>query len=214
MYVLVGALLISFLLSARRISNRAKIFAIVMMIPFVVYILNYATARNLQTTSEEIGETSLVYRYVELGLGFEKLSATNAWIFGAGYADGFVNPFAQIGGIDSYYLHNGYASIVYNYGITGGVAWLALIAAILVFLTRHLKDIRSNTTLTFLTFYLVGQLAANYSSGIFNRERNATFCFLFAFSLLERSVQFARDNGRPRRSLPVTCPPRNDPKIS
>jgi len=204
MYVFLATLFLSFLFSFRRISLKAKLFVFAMLIPFVVYIVNYSLVRTLQTTSNEGVETSLVYRYVETGLGFEKLAETNNWIFGIGYSDGFINPFSDVIIKETYYLHNGYASIIYNYGIVGGIAWFIFIVAILLFLFNHYSEIKSNPIYIFITFYIIGQLVANYSSGIFNRERNATFCFLFAFSLLEKGIRSLRTNDNSQYSKKIS----------
>ena len=185
MFVLIAVLGLSYLILAKQMMFKYRLFFIILAIPVIIIIYSYTTQRNEQTQSASGEETSLLYRYAELGMGFDKINSEDKWIFGEGYADGFYNPLALAGSEETYYLHNGYASILYNYGVIGAIAWLALILSIIYFIIINFKINNSNPFFVLIALYLLGEMVNNYSSGIFNRERNATFCFLFAFALLE-----------------------------
>ena len=123
-----------------------------------------------------------------MGYGLDKMEEAGNWFLGVGYADGFLNPLAPDEEQETYFLHNGYASIFYNYGILGSLAWLTLILSVAVFVMKRLSDCRRELLFVMLSLYLLGQLVVNFTSAIFNREISATFCFILAVDLLERIV--------------------------
>lgn len=187
MYVLLGCLLFYTVYMFSRMTWKARSLALLTAIPLMLVIYLYAQQRNPETESPVGEESSLVYRLVEAGIGIEKLDQDDAWLCGIGYRDGIVNPWGGIqGGQETYLLHNGYVSILYNYGIVGSIAWAYLIVSVSVFVIRHYSQNKNSGLYVILGLYLFGQLVVNYSSGIFNREQPVTFCYLFAISLLEK----------------------------
>jgi len=184
MYVLLGCLLLYTVHMFSRMTWKARSLALLTAIPLILVIYLYAQQRNAQTEGPEGEESSLVFRLFEAGLGMEKLDQDNAWVYGIGYRDGIVNPWG--GNQDTYILHNGYAGILYNYGIVGSIAWIYLIFSVSAFVIRHYSQNKASGLYLILGLYLFGQLVVNYSSGIFNREQPVTFCYLFAISLLEK----------------------------
>ena len=188
LYVLLGvvALFGAYSISVKR--EKGTIWLAMLLIPIFVYVGRFIEARNLETATEAGSDSSLAYRFIELGFGFDKQDEKGNWILGVGYNDGFVNPAAIPGDQETYFLHNGYASILYNYGIVGSVAWLALILYVGVFVVKRVSNCRRNLLFILLSLYFLGQLLVNFSSGIFNREFSATFCFILAVDLLERAV--------------------------
>jgi hypothetical protein len=189
-FVLLACLLAYFLRIMRNLSWRVRTVTILASLPLILIMYSYTSERNAQTESVEGEESSLVFRLVEAGLGIEKLSSDDAWLFGVGYRDGILNDWGGVdGGQNTYFLHNGYVSVLYNYGLAGAVAWLSLIVGVIAYIIRNLRGNKDNALFVILALYLLGQLAVNYSSGIFNREPPVTFCFFFALALLETVVQ-------------------------
>jgi hypothetical protein len=186
MYALLFTLGLFFISSFRRLRRATRTWFVLAGIPVVFLVYQYSVMRDTDTVFEEGGGKSVGYRFLEAGLGLEKLANTGNWLFGVGYADGFINPFATEEGQSTYYLHNGYVSILYNYGIIGVVAWGVLLISIILFIVRHYRASRGDLLFLILSFQLLGQLIQNFSSGIFNREPSATFAFIFAFCLLEK----------------------------
>jgi hypothetical protein len=177
--------------------EKSTVWVALLLIPIYIYVSEYSAQRNLETASETGSDSSLAYRFIEMGYGLDKLAETGNWLLGVGYSDGFLNPLASDGEQETYFLHNGYASIVYNYGIVGSFAWLALILSVAVFVMKHIWDLRRELLFVMLSLYLLGQLVVNFSSGIFNREISATFCFILAVDLLERVVSIRRESNDP-----------------
>jgi oligosaccharide repeat unit polymerase len=183
--------------------EKGAIWVAMLLIPISVYVSRYIAERNLETASETGSDSSLAYRYIELGYGFDKLDEKGNWLLGVGYNDGFLNPVATPGEQETYFLHNGYASILYDYGIVGTLAWLALILYVAVFIMKRILNNRRNLLFIMLSLYFLGQLVVNFSSGIFNREISATFCFILAVDFLERAVIVSRESSLPSPGL---CP--------
>jgi hypothetical protein len=188
MYVLVSTILVFGALSFHRSQSKSKLWLLVATLPLMYFVYQYTVVRGSETTTIEGDNTSIEYRLLEAGLGIEKMESAGAWVFGVGYADGFINPFAPEPGQETYFLHNGYLSIVYNYGIVGSIVWLFLVYMVLRFIARNFRQHRRDDLYVIISAHLIGQLIQNVSSGIFNREPSATFCFLFAFSVLEIST--------------------------
>jgi hypothetical protein len=202
MYVLLGCLLLYFIHMFSGMTRRARSVALLTTIPLILVIYLYAQKRNAETETPEGDESSLVYRLVEAGAGIEKLDQDNAWLCGIGYRDGMLNPWGGTpGGLETFFLHNGYVSILYNYGIVGSIAWGYLIVSVSAFVIRHYSQNRTSGLYVILGLYLFGQLAVNYSSGIFNREPPVTFCYLFAVSLIEKITLASRARQEPRGGL-------------
>jgi hypothetical protein len=191
LYMLIFTVGSSFIVLYKRFGIAARVLFFLLLIPVGIFMYSYISQRNEETANVN-GETSLLWRTIEIGFGAEKMISEGKIVFGIGYNDCFWNPLGEKGSEETYYLHNGYASIVYNYGLVGAAVWLLLIGSILKFLFQEIKFFKSDPFFVFISFFLLGQLAVNYSNGIFNRERNATFCFLFAFALLERYVQLKK----------------------
>lgn len=192
LFVLLGCLGLYLLRFWKRVSHGTKLAMIVLLLPFAFYVYEYTIERNAETVRDE-GDSSLTYRLLEAGLGLEKLAGDDSWIWGVGYADGFLNPWGgQVGGQETYFLHNGYISILYNYGLVGSAVWLAFIVTLLAYMIRHYRDNRTNSFYVLITLYLLGQLVVNFSSGVFNREPAAPFCFFFALVLLEKVTRYSK----------------------
>ncbi|MBX2989878.1 MAG: O-antigen ligase family protein [Bacteroidetes bacterium] len=192
LFVLLACLGIYLLRFWSRLHLKAKLVLFVLLLPFLFYIYSYTVERNIETTESDETDTSLVYRLIEAGMGIDKLTIDDSWIWGIGYADGFLNEWGGVvGGQETYFLHNGYLSILYNYGVVGSIAWTLLMLTVLVFIVRYLKRMWRSPIYVLLSLYLVGQFVVNYSSGVFNREPSVTFCFFLALALLEKTVKYS-----------------------
>ncbi len=160
---------------------------VVLPILFVVYA--YTVQRDQDTISDQGEESSLVYRVLEADMGLTKLDETGGWLFGVGYADGFLNPLATEGQQETVLLHNGYVSILYNYGIVGVIAWSALIFAVLRMVATNVRALWANTLGFLLAVFLIQQLILNFFQGVFNRGTEPLVCFILALALLERLLE-------------------------
>lgn len=185
LYTILAITILYITLSLNKLSNLNKALSMTLLTGMFIAIYFYTEQRNIETANVIGVDSSLFYRWVETNIGLEKLMYENKLLFGIGYLDGILNPLAPIDK-ETYFLHNGYVSILYNYGMVGTLVWLIFLLSILKFIAKNIRSIISHKLKLLISLYLIGQLFVNYTNGIFNRDISATFCFIFALVLLEK----------------------------
>jgi hypothetical protein len=158
-----------------------KINFIIIFISFLIFIVQYYSNTILEwsgrliVTSSFQDDANFQWRIFELLTAFERMSPRD-YIFGMGYC----HPFYFMGYMIEF-LHNGYASILYNFGIVGSVLFLLMLINLIkaIYKTNYLKD---KFMLLVSIAFLVCLLIQNFSVGIFNREYEFIVSFiLFTF---------------------------------
>ncbi len=156
------------------------IIVILISVNFYIYqILNFPVLSRILNTNSIFNDPNILWRIVESEIALQNMNTFLSYIWGVGY----INPFSYFN-LQVVFLHNGFISIFYNFGIIGSILFSILIFFILKQIFQnyfyHNKYLFSIFSIYFFTLLL-----QNFSSGIFNREESAILAFgTFVFFLI------------------------------
>jgi hypothetical protein len=169
-----------------KILNNGKILVFITAVPICFMAISYIEFRNSETVSDREGDTSINYRIVESITALDAVLQGKKWIVGMGYRDGIINPLAKKELSSAFYLHNGYLSIFYNYGMVGVVIWIYFIWKIIAIIFRNIKLAMKNDLFMIVSLFILGLLVTNMTNGIFNRDINVIFSLLLSMVIIEK----------------------------
>ena len=137
-------------------------------------------------TESLMEDPNMIWRMLESKMALDQMDTIKDYLIGVGY----IKPFY----LDEYkifFLHNGYVSIFYNYGILAVFLYGFLIYNFIrsVFRNNIFRQMQGIVTL----IYLAGLLMQNFTSGIFTREESAVIGFGLFLMIFDRSSRVKGD---------------------
>jgi hypothetical protein len=173
------------------------IIIVLMMLMLTIFMISSqnnisgAFARLL-TTESVMDDPNMIWRLLESKTALDQMDTIKDIIFGVGY----LKPF-YLDNYKIFFLHNGYISLFYNYGLIAVVLFGFLIwwfmKIIIVTIKKELLFGLCSLT------YIIGLLLQNFSSGIFTRDESAILAFGIFLFIFDR---LSRDNSRKTEHLP------------
>jgi hypothetical protein len=162
------------------ISNAKRKIRIYLSV-IIVLILSYTLSVNgifftdkvfvrLYKTENLVEDDTMQWRFEEAAHALSNMDNIYDYIFGVGYSKPF-NFFRS----KTFFLHNGYVSIFYNFGLIG--AFLLILILYNVYLL--IKNIHKKNKLlgAICIVFFVSILLQNFSEGVFNRGTTALLMF-------------------------------------
>lgn len=129
--------------------------------------------QRVKMTSSILQDKNMVFRFDEIREGMKLLKTPAEFFFGVGYIKFF---YFYNDMFKTFFLHNGFASILFNFGIIGCLFFLNLIVKLFLGITKKFRKYR--VRLFFISLgYLLVLMGQNFSSGVFTREPSALLGF-------------------------------------
>jgi hypothetical protein len=174
-FLLFSSLIILFSRRGRKFYTRT--FLIIALFCGVIFLFSDVIfaipwfARIVDTKSI-LNDPNMAWRIVELLMAISRMNTWGDYILGMGYG----RPFPYAGELAAF-LHNGFVSIFYNFGVIGSILMLNIWANFYIYIRRYLRP--AHTPAYYITItYFIALMIQNWSSGIFNREEAAIISFI------------------------------------
>ena len=148
-------------------------FALFMSLFVLIFSVQFDWFHRVREMGPIFTDENMIYRFNEIKEGMTLLKSPSDYLFGVGYIRFF---YFYKDTFKTFFLHNGFVSVLFNFGIVGCLIVLNLLFRLFLGIYRKFHGTRRE--LFYISVgYLLVLLGQNFSSGIFTREPSALLGF-------------------------------------